>query len=296
MQRHVCTKIKLAIIDRQGIDPGVEVGAHWRGEENQTYSRCAEGTRNGTAFSAIPLHIKVQRGGNRIWWGRWNDFARLHPDQTATHLAISQNSSGDYWSGGGAAISQNNSADNWSGGGWGNAMKTTTTFEIEDTLPYLAGFGNLHSSEAVKGALPVGQNAPQKNWNGLYTEKLSGSAFTAPRASNRQTWLYRILPSADHSKYERILHDSFDFRPRPQQFEQSPSQTRWDPFDVSEDKNFVQGLHMVAGAGDVTVKHGIGIYIYAAGKSMDKEAFFNADGEMLIVPQEGRLVSISHLS
>ena len=34
-------------------------------------------------------------------------------------------------------------------------------------------------TEAVPGALPVGQNSPQKPPHGLYAEKLSGTAFTA---------------------------------------------------------------------------------------------------------------------
>ncbi|NIR40191.1 MAG: homogentisate 1,2-dioxygenase, partial [Actinobacteria bacterium] len=48
----------------------------------------------------------------------------------------------------------------------------------DDALQYLAGFGNEHSSEAVEGALPIGQNNPQKPPHGLYAEQLSGTAFT----------------------------------------------------------------------------------------------------------------------
>ena len=63
-------------------------------------------------------------------------------------------------------------------------------------LKYQSGFGNEFSSEALPGALPQGQNSPQRAPYGLYAEQLSGSAFTAPRHVNRRTWLYRIRPAA----------------------------------------------------------------------------------------------------
>lgn len=66
-------------------------------------------------------------------------------------------------------------------------------------LAYQSGFGNEFSSEALPGALPVGQNSPQKAPYGLYAELLSGTAFTMARSEARRTWLYRITPSAKHS-------------------------------------------------------------------------------------------------
>ena len=59
-------------------------------------------------------------------------------------------------------------------------------------LKYFTGFGNEFATEAQPGALPQGQNAPQHAPLGLYTEQISGTAFTAPRALNRRTWSYRI--------------------------------------------------------------------------------------------------------
>ena len=53
---------------------------------------------------------------------------------------------------------------------------------------YQSGFGNEFASEALPGALPVGQNNPQKPPLGLYTEQLSGTAFTVPNARNRRNW------------------------------------------------------------------------------------------------------------
>src|SRR5262245_50653103 len=64
---------------------------------------------------------------------------------------------------------------------------------------YMPGFGNDFETEALPGALPYGQNSPQKAAYGLYAEQLSGSPFTAPRGSNERSWLYRIQPSVKHS-------------------------------------------------------------------------------------------------
>lgn len=97
-----------------------------------------------------------------------------------------------------------------------------------DGLEYVTGFGNEHSSEAVRGALPVGRNSPQRAPLGLYAEQLSGSAFTEPRAHNRRSWLYRIRPSAAHPPFTRT--DNGALRGAP--FTESvpdPNRLRWNP-------------------------------------------------------------------
>jgi homogentisate 1,2-dioxygenase len=158
----------------------------------------------------------------------------------------------------------------------------------------LAGFGNQFSSEAVAGALPVGKNSPQRVPFGLYTEQLSGTAFTAPRAENRRSWLYRLRPTASHppfTPYEggKLLRSApFDEVPP------SPNRRRWDPLPLPDSPvDFVDGLVSYGGNGDVGTGSGIGIHLYAATQSMTERAFQNADGEMLIVPQSGavRLVT-----
>jgi hypothetical protein len=63
----------------------------------------------------------------------------------------------------------------------------------EKVFRYLTGFGNEHASEGVAGALPIGQNAPQRPPYGLYTEQISGTPFTAPRAENRRPWEMKNL-------------------------------------------------------------------------------------------------------
>src|SRR6266478_9978323 len=89
----------------------------------------------------------------------------------------------------------------------------------EETLAYQSGFGNEFATEALPGALPIGQNSPQRPPYGLYAEQLSGTAFTAPRGANRRSWLYRIRPAAVHQPFRRIdngrIESRFDAVPTP---------------------------------------------------------------------------------
>src|SRR5579864_6835444 len=70
---------------------------------------------------------------------------------------------------------------------------------------YQIGFANQFETEALPQALPT-QNSPQRCPYGLYAEQLSGTAFTAPRASNRRSWLYRIQPAARQGSFEPRAH------------------------------------------------------------------------------------------
>ncbi len=157
-------------------------------------------------------------------------------------------------------------------------------------LEYASGFGNEFATEALPGALPVGRNSPQRCPYGLYAEQLSGSAFTAPRGANRRSWLYRIRPGATHGAFRRIddrtLVGSFG------EVETPPSQLRWDPLPLPDPEvpvDFVQGLFTMAGHGDPAAMSGCAIHVYRANASMDKRFFYDADGELLVVPQLGRL-------
>lgn len=154
----------------------------------------------------------------------------------------------------------------------------------------MSGFGNHFATEAVPGALPVGRNSPQKPPFGLYAEQLSGTAFTAPRSENRRSWLYRLRPTANHGafvKWDRSpLLRSGPFNEEPP----TPNRLRWDPLSKPDaPTDFVEGLITYAGNGDVAAGHGFGIHFYRANRSMENRAFFSADGEWLIVPQNGRL-------
>ena len=153
---------------------------------------------------------------------------------------------------------------------------------------YLSGFGNEFATEALEGALPVGRNSPQKCPYGLYAEQLTGTAFTAPRGANRRSWLYRIRPSAVHQPFRRLdngrLTSDFSAVATP------PNQLRWDPLPMpSQPTDFVHGMVTMAGNGDPHAQSGCGIHLYAANRSMTGRVFYNADAEMLIVPQQGRL-------
>lgn len=160
---------------------------------------------------------------------------------------------------------------------------------MADEIRYQSGFGNEFATEAVQGALPVGQNAPQDHPLGLYTEQLSGTPFTAPRASNRRTWTYRIRPSVTHQPYQEILTGRIRSTPF-DEVPASPNQLRWDPLPIpDEPTDFLDGIVTYGGNGDASMHAGVAIHLYAANTSMHRRFFSNADGEMLIVPQMGSL-------
>jgi homogentisate 1,2-dioxygenase len=157
-------------------------------------------------------------------------------------------------------------------------------------LEYQSGFGNEFATEAVAGALPVGQNSPQRVPMGLYAEQVSGTPFTAPRVANRRTWVYRIRPSVMHRPYEAAPQKLVRSTPF-NEVDTSPNQLRWDPIPIpSEPTEFVEGIVTIAGNGDSTMHSGVAIHVYVANRSMTDSYFYNADGELLIVPQYGRVL------
>ncbi|MFD7529633.1 homogentisate 1,2-dioxygenase [Streptomyces sp. NPDC059849] len=159
-----------------------------------------------------------------------------------------------------------------------------------EALEHSAGFGNQHSSEAVAGALPHGRNSPQRAPLGLYTEQLSGSAFTEPRAHNRRSWLYRIRPSAAHPPFVRIGNGAIRTAP----FTDSvpdPNRLRWDPLpEPATGTDFLAGLWTLGGNGDATQRTGMAVHLYHADSSMTDRVFSDSDGELLIVPEHGGLL------
>jgi homogentisate 1,2-dioxygenase len=160
-------------------------------------------------------------------------------------------------------------------------------------LRYQSGFGNHFASEALPGALPQGRNSPQRCAYGLYAEQISGTAFTAPRASNRRSWLYRIRPAAQHGAFTAREPGLFtnDFARVPA----SPNRLRWDPLDwPAQPTDFVEGLISLAGNAQLETQ-GAGIHVYLANRSMQDRYFYDADAELLLVPQEGRLLVCSEL-
>ena len=156
-------------------------------------------------------------------------------------------------------------------------------------LAYQYGFGNTFSSEAKKGALPVGRNSPQRTPHGLYAEVLSGTAFTAPRAVNLSTWMYRLRPSAMQAPYKRIANGLVRSGPF-DEAETPPNRLRWNPFPLpAKPADFIDGLLTVAGSGDPAAQSGLAVHVYRANRSMSNRYFSNADGEMMFVPQQGEI-------
>ncbi|XP_076269677.1 homogentisate 1,2-dioxygenase isoform X1 [Rhynchophorus ferrugineus] len=160
-------------------------------------------------------------------------------------------------------------------------------------LKYLSGFGSEFSSEDPRcpDSLPKDQNNPQKCPYGLYAEQLSGTAFTMARNQNLRSWLYRIKPSVGHLPFTifdgaNITHNWNDEKP-------DPNQMRWKPFDLPnpiKNVDFIEGLNTICGCGDPKTKHGLAIHVYSCNTSMKNRAFYDADGDLLIVPQLGVLL------
>ncbi len=157
---------------------------------------------------------------------------------------------------------------------------------------YMSGFANHFQTEALKGALPEGQNSPRQCAYGLYAEQFNGTAFTAPRMNNRRSWLYRIRPSVKHSAYfEPYAYPFWQSAPYTPAKTQALEPMRWDPLPVpTESMDFVEGIRTISSAGDVNLQTGFAIHCYLANQSMDDHYLQCADGELLIVPQQGRLL------
>ena len=157
----------------------------------------------------------------------------------------------------------------------------------------MTGFDNHFATEAVAGALPVGCNSPQKPPFGLYAEQLSGTAFTAPRHENRRSWLYRLRPSASHrafTAYASVFDVAAITAPL------APNRLRWSPrTGAGEGADFIDGLAPMLGNGSPERLEGCAVHLFAATRDMDRRAFFNADGELLIIPQSGRLDLLTEL-
>ncbi|MFW2853089.1 homogentisate 1,2-dioxygenase [Sphingomonas sp. TX0543] len=160
---------------------------------------------------------------------------------------------------------------------------------------YTPGFGNHIATEAVAGALPIGRNSPQKPPFGLYAEQLSGTAFTAPRHENRRSWLYRLRPSAEHPAF--TAYDGAPrFSPATPPEPLAPNRLRWDPvagFPAGAD--LIDGMTTMLANGDPAHLEGVALHLYAADRDMIDRVFVNADGELLFVPQEGRLELLTEM-
>ncbi len=163
------------------------------------------------------------------------------------------------------------------------------------TLDYQSGFGNQFATEAHPGSLPQGQNSPQRVAHGLYAELLSGAAFTAPRVDNRRTWMYRRQPSVVVGGYAPLAHELLKTGAAEGEVA-PPDPLRWAPPEMPEKAgDFIDGLRTLCLNGDPDAQNGMAAHLYLVGRSMERRAFVNADGELLIVPQEGELLISTEL-
>ena len=144
----------------------------------------------------------------------------------------------------------------------GMVRSGVTTGTVEGYMP---GFGNDFETEALPGALPQGQNSPQKCAYGLYAEQLSGTAFTAPRGKNERTWCYRIRPSVRHTgAFAPIEVPYWKSAPHIVPDVMSLGQYRWDPVPLPARRgaDLVTGMRTMTTAGDVNTQVGMASHIY----------------------------------
>ncbi|MEM7253386.1 MAG: homogentisate 1,2-dioxygenase [Pseudomonadota bacterium] len=158
-------------------------------------------------------------------------------------------------------------------------------------MNYQSGFGNQFASEALAGALPTGQNSPQRVPYGLYAEQISGSAFTAPNAENRRSWFYRVRPSVQHfGNPKATAFPHWLSSPSRESFAEVLAPLRWGPAPKpTGDIDFLDGVRTMTTAGDVHTRTGMAAHVFHCDKPMADRYFYNADAEMLVVPHRGRL-------
>ena len=160
---------------------------------------------------------------------------------------------------------------------------------------YMTGFGSHFATEAVPGALPQGQNSPQQPPYGLYAEQLSGTAFTAPRHENHRSWLYRMRPSAEHPPFVRYEGASRFSATSPNE-PLAPNRLRWDPqAEAAAGVDLIDGMTTMLTNRDPAELTGVAVHLYAASADMETRVFVDADGELLFIPQEGRLELLTEL-
>lgn len=168
-------------------------------------------------------------------------------------------------------------------------MPPHTDFAVKDPYTYLHGFGNYHSSEALPGAVPLVNNAPQVPPLNLRTERVSGSAFTATRDRNFQTWLYRANSSLQHGEFVPLEVTS-GYGPDLQAKHLNPNSVSWDNVPVPEVAHWINGQQFMGRNGEPQKKEGIAIWLFNVTQDMPaRHAFSSLDGELLVVPQSGAI-------
>ncbi len=85
--------------------------------------------------------------------------------------------------------------------------------ESYQNLAYQKGFGNSFATEAIEGVIPQrklvwysDQNSPIKLKKGVFTEQLSGTAFTVKRAENQKVWMYKVRPTVTQGQFKESTY------------------------------------------------------------------------------------------
>lgn len=162
---------------------------------------------------------------------------------------------------------------------------TSRGAQIDSRGASLTGFGGTLGSEALAGALPRTQNTPRPAPYGLYPELLSGTPFTVKSAEGSRVWMYRVRPSYSHSAFVPLPPGRFQDELGPP----LPTRTRWSPMPIPVPPSrvdFLDGLVTLGGEGE-SRGPGYRVSLYAANADMIDRAFSTADGDLLLVPQQG---------
>ncbi len=158
---------------------------------------------------------------------------------------------------------------------------------MKNDLKYQSGFGSYFETEVIPGTLPVGRNSPQQPPQGLYPEQLNGTAFTMKRNENLRTWLYRQQPSVIQGEWTRSSSPKYWTSVVADDGQTPPQALRWGPLKAETDCDFIDGVRtMVANA----TSEGSAVHHYLFNQSMNKKYFYNSDGELVLLPQEGSIL------
>ncbi len=159
-----------------------------------------------------------------------------------------------------------------------------------DALTYLSGFGNGFETEALPGALPQGHNSPQRCAYGLYAEQLSGSPFTAPRASNQRSWLYRIQPSVKHlGRYRRA--DAAAVAHRAVRRKRFAGRRRCAGARCrcpAERLTLIEGMRTITTAGDANGRTGMAAHVFVATRQHGRCLFLQCRRRNAVRARTGR--------
>lgn len=161
---------------------------------------------------------------------------------------------------------------------------------IGDSAKSSSGFGNTVVSEALPGAVPAVQSSPRVPPHGLYAEQLNGTGFTAHRADNQRSWLYRVRPSAQRRTFAPLASQLVGNFGDPPEI----NLCGFAPPPITNG-DFLDGLVTLCGAGSAQLRRGYAFHLYTANRSMESRAFYNADGDLLVLPERGTLTIATEL-